>query len=167
MLQVSVCVRFQRSVTMQTPSKTQHSNTALLVSTCNQTTALFSVTTTCKLHALMTFPTSFDRNFARILDMMTQLLAGVTPSLQDVILIRTAMMQSFDLYAPIGINERIFSTVVDVSDSLLRLLHDPYLSAIVFSSRFIAVLSNIGCHEQRLSSSKSAHILTLLTLTPY
>ncbi|MEW5305766.1 MAG: hypothetical protein WDW36_008285 [Sanguina aurantia] len=62
-------------------------------------------------HALLDSGTPADK----ILDMMTQLLAGVTPSLQDVILIRTAMMQSFDLYAPIGINERIFSTVADAN----------------------------------------------------
>lgn len=51
----------------------------------------------------------------KILDMMSQLLSGITPSLQDVILVRTAMMQSFDLYAPIGIAQRILATVADVS----------------------------------------------------
>lgn len=51
----------------------------------------------------------------KILDMMSQLLSGITPSLQDVILVRTAMMQSFDLYAPIGMAQRILDTVADVS----------------------------------------------------
>lgn len=87
--------------------------------------------------------------------MMTQLLAGVTPSLQDVILIRTAMMQSFDLYAPIGINERIFSTVADVGDVALSFPIIHKLSALVFSSRLRAVLTNTRCHEQRLSGTQT------------
>lgn len=61
----------------------------------------------------------------RILDMMSQLLQGGTPSIQDVILVRTAMMKSFDLYAPIGVEQRIRDAVTDVSwcRSFVRLTH--------------------------------------------
>ncbi|MEW5305805.1 MAG: hypothetical protein WDW36_008322 [Sanguina aurantia] len=60
----------------------------------------------------------------RILDMMSQLLRGVSPSLQDVILVRTAMMQSFDLYAPIGVEQNIRDAVhdIDVGAALVALV---------------------------------------------
>lgn len=51
----------------------------------------------------------------KILDMMSQLLRGVSPSLQDVILVRTSLLQSFDLYAPIGMEQKIRDAVGDVS----------------------------------------------------
>lgn len=51
----------------------------------------------------------------KMLEMMSQLLRGLTPSIQDVILVRTALLQSFDLYTPIGMEERIRDVVSDVS----------------------------------------------------
>lgn len=51
----------------------------------------------------------------KILDMMSQLLRGITPVLHDVLLVRTTMLQSFDLYAPIGVEQRIRDAVKDVS----------------------------------------------------
>lgn len=48
-----------------------------------------------------------------ILDIMSQLLRGVNPSIQDVILVRTAMRQSFDLYAPMGLAQHLLEATKD------------------------------------------------------
>lgn len=50
-----------------------------------------------------------------MLKIMSQLLRGLSPSLQDVILVRTALLQSFDLYTPIGMEKQIQDVVTDVS----------------------------------------------------
>lgn len=48
-----------------------------------------------------------------ILDIMSQLLRGVNPCIQDVILVRTAMKQSFDLYAPMGLRQHLLEATTD------------------------------------------------------
>lgn len=48
-----------------------------------------------------------------ILDMMSQLLQGRSPPLQDIIMVRTALVQSYDLYAPIAVDRRIQAAVGD------------------------------------------------------
>lgn len=51
----------------------------------------------------------------KILDMMSQLLQGKSPPLQDIIMVRTALVQSYDLYAPVAVDQRIQDAVKDVS----------------------------------------------------
>lgn len=48
-------------------------------------------------------------------DIMSQLLRGVIPSVQDVMLVRTAMLHSFDLYAPMGLKEHLLDASTDLS----------------------------------------------------
>lgn len=50
-----------------------------------------------------------------ILDMTSLLLRGLTPLVQDVMLVRTAMMQSFDLYAPMGLEQHLLDSTKDAT----------------------------------------------------
>ncbi|MEW5307541.1 MAG: hypothetical protein WDW36_009929 [Sanguina aurantia] len=79
----------------------------------------------CKLYRQDTLTlTSSGTPADRILDMMSQLLRGVSPSLQDVILVKTDIMQSFDLYAPTGVEQNIRDAVhdTDVGAALVALV---------------------------------------------
>lgn len=63
----------------------------------------------------------------KILDVMSMFLVGKLPDLRDVVLIRTAILQSFDLHAPIDIEQHIMNAVPDTTEAaaLVSLVGNP------------------------------------------
>lgn len=65
----------------------------------------------CAHHALRCAGTPADL----ILDMMASLLTGRTPSPEDVLSVRSAILQARDIYTPMDVQERIARSQLDVS----------------------------------------------------
>lgn len=69
----------------------------------------------------------------KVISMMVQLLKGEIPSLPDVILVRTAMIQSLNLHTPMNLEQRILESVKDTASAaaLVYLVGLPITSELV------------------------------------